>query len=220
MAIKAVGLNFRDVLNVLGMYPGDPGDPGADCSGVVMQVGAGVNHHLPGKTHLFAAVICQLYTACCILVLLKCTALPAGDSVFGYAPGCIGYSACTNATVMALKPTAISYEEAATVPTVFLTVLAAFGEGIQNQRHARVLVHAGTGGVGLTAVNVAQALGWHVATTASNAGKRNYLRRIGIAVAAESRNISFVDQLTPTAGCFDFVLNSLTSPGAVHSFTT
>jgi hypothetical protein len=32
--IRAVGLNFRDVLNVLGAYPGDPGPPGADCAGV------------------------------------------------------------------------------------------------------------------------------------------------------------------------------------------
>eukprot|EP00963_Diacronema_lutheri_P004426 scaffold335_cov346-Pavlova_lutheri.AAC.1 len=30
--VMAVGLNFRDVLNVLGMYPGDPGPPGGDCS--------------------------------------------------------------------------------------------------------------------------------------------------------------------------------------------
>ena len=30
VAVAAVGLNFRDVLNVLGMYPGDPGPPGAD----------------------------------------------------------------------------------------------------------------------------------------------------------------------------------------------
>ena len=29
---RAWGLNFRDVLNVLGMYPGDPGDPGGDCA--------------------------------------------------------------------------------------------------------------------------------------------------------------------------------------------
>ncbi len=37
----AVGLNFRDVLNILGMYPGDPGEPGGDCAGVVAAVGAG-----------------------------------------------------------------------------------------------------------------------------------------------------------------------------------
>ena len=33
--VRATGINFRDVLNVLGMYPGDPGMPGLECAGVV-----------------------------------------------------------------------------------------------------------------------------------------------------------------------------------------
>jgi len=41
VSVRAVGLNFRDVLNILGMYPGDPGDPGGDCAGVVAAVGPG-----------------------------------------------------------------------------------------------------------------------------------------------------------------------------------
>jgi hypothetical protein len=39
--VLSVGLNFRDVLNVLGAYPGDPGPPGSDVSGVVAQVHSG-----------------------------------------------------------------------------------------------------------------------------------------------------------------------------------
>ncbi len=42
VSVRAVGLNFRDVLNVLGMYPGDPGPPGGDCAGIVTAVGKGV----------------------------------------------------------------------------------------------------------------------------------------------------------------------------------
>jgi hypothetical protein len=41
VAVRAVGINFRDVLNVLGMYPGDPGPPGGDCAGVVVAAGPG-----------------------------------------------------------------------------------------------------------------------------------------------------------------------------------
>ena len=48
LQVRAVGLNFRDVLNVLGMYPGDPGPPGADCAGVVTAIGAGVANLQPG----------------------------------------------------------------------------------------------------------------------------------------------------------------------------
>ena len=48
LQVHAVGLNFRDVLNVLGMYPGDPGPPGADCAGVVIATGPGVSQLQPG----------------------------------------------------------------------------------------------------------------------------------------------------------------------------
>ncbi|MGV7778902.1 alcohol dehydrogenase catalytic domain-containing protein, partial [Mycobacterium kansasii] len=40
--IEAAGLNFRDVLNVLGLYPGDPGPIGGDFSGIVTELGDGV----------------------------------------------------------------------------------------------------------------------------------------------------------------------------------
>ena len=40
LQVHAVGLNFRDVLNVMGEYPGDPGPPGSDCAGVVKGVGS------------------------------------------------------------------------------------------------------------------------------------------------------------------------------------
>ena len=43
--VNSVGLNFRDVLNVLGMYPGDPGNPGNDCAGVIAAVGSTNNIH-------------------------------------------------------------------------------------------------------------------------------------------------------------------------------
>lgn len=40
--VEAAGLNFRDVLNVLDLYPGDPGPIGGDFAGVVTQLGEGV----------------------------------------------------------------------------------------------------------------------------------------------------------------------------------
>ena len=52
LRVHAVGLNFRDVLNVLGEYPGDPGPPGLDCAGVVTEVGTGVAHLGPGVAAL------------------------------------------------------------------------------------------------------------------------------------------------------------------------
>ena len=50
--MRAVGLNFRDVINVLGEYPGDPGPPGGDCAGVVLQAGPGSGHLRTGAAAL------------------------------------------------------------------------------------------------------------------------------------------------------------------------
>ena len=63
--VHAVGVNFRDVLNVLGMYPGDPGPPGADCAGVVTQRGAAVKELDIGKSK-------QPYIWHCFCTILAC----------------------------------------------------------------------------------------------------------------------------------------------------
>lgn len=57
----------------------------------------------------------------------------------------------------------------------------------------QVLVHAGTGGVGLAAVQVCQAMGSQVSATAGSAAKRAFLRGMGVATAAGSRDTAFVD---------------------------
>lgn len=182
IAVQAVGLNFRDVLNVLGMYPGDPGPPGGDCAGVVMAVEPRV------------------------------TSLSPGDAVFGLAPGCIGPSVFAPASLLVRKPEALPFAAAAATPTVYITVLTALGDVSPG---SRVLVHAGTGGIGLAAVELAQALGCSVASTAGSPAKRAHLRSIGIQKVADSRSVSFADALATTATVPDVLLNSLTSPGMV-----
>ena len=65
VAVRAVGLNFRDLLNVLGMYPGDPGEPGADMAGVVQECGPGVDTFVPGKSKgggLFVKMVREFVT--------------------------------------------------------------------------------------------------------------------------------------------------------------
>jgi len=67
-------------------------------------------------------------------------------------------------------------------------------------------VHAGTGGVGLAAMNVARALGCRVYSTAGSAQKRSLLRSLGAQAAASSRDTDFVDVLASRTGedpCYD-----------------
>ncbi|MGW4500208.1 SDR family NAD(P)-dependent oxidoreductase, partial [Micromonospora sp. NPDC004336] len=137
--VRAAGLNFRDVLNALGLYPGDAGPLGGEGAGEVVEVGAEV------------------------------TDLRPGDAVFGVFVGCFGPVAVTDRRLLAPMPGGWSYVQAASVPVVFLTAyhglvnLAGLGRG------ESVLVHAAAGGVGMAAVQLARHLGAEVYATASPA---------------------------------------------------
>mgnify|MGYP001806729484 CR=1 FL=1 len=191
LRVHAVGINFRDVLNVLGMYPGDPGAPGGDCAGVVVAAGADV-----------AAAP---------------TAPLPGRAVFGLATGSLGSHVLASAQTLVPMPPTLSFEQAATTPTVFVTVEAALRQAAALCRGESLLLPAAAGGVGLAAAQVAAALGAEVVATAGSPAKRALLRRQGIRHVANSRDLSFAEEVVTATGgrgvCV--VLNSLTSPGMV-----
>eukprot|EP00883_Tetradesmus_obliquus_P011533 jgi/Sobl393_1/4315/SZX67650.1 len=184
LSVKAVGINFRDVLNVLGMYPGDPGAPGSDAAGVVMAAGADVAHLSPG------------------------------DDVFGLAHGCLGTVVKGPAAMLVPMPPHLTYEEASTAPTVFVTVNVTLQEAAGVRKGERVLVHAAAGGVGLAAAQVLRVLGAVPVATAGSPSKRSLLRSLNVQHVVGSRDTQFVGPLACLGGV-DVVLNSLTSPGMV-----
>ncbi|XP_042904027.1 fatty acid synthase [Parasteatoda tepidariorum] len=108
-----------------------------------------------------------------------------------------------------------SLEEASTVPVVYATGYYALIIRAQLKRGEKVLIHSGTGGVGIAAINIALGLGCEVFTTVGNDDKRKYLRKIFPQVKEEnigcSRNITFENMVmkrTKGKGV-DVVLNSL-----------
>lgn len=112
-------------------------------------------------------------------------------------------------------PDSWSLEEAATVPLVYATVYLAFFIHSDIRKGKSILIHAGSGGVGLAAIRVSLAYGLTVFTTVSTDMKRNYLLEIFPQLNQElignSRDTSFeamVLQKTNGRGV-DFVLNSL-----------
>lgn len=183
--VQAVGLNFRDVLNVLGMYPGDPGAPGADCSGIIMAVGSAAGD-----------------------------SLRPGVPVFGIAPGSLGTCVVTDSTNIAPVPPHVTFHEAASIPTVMLTAKAALLEAAKVSACSTVLVHAAAGGVGLAAIQVLQSIGATVIATAGSAQKRTLLHQLGVKHVISSRHIHFAAEIALLGGV-DAVLNSMTSPGMV-----
>ena len=185
IAVRAAGLNFRDVLGTLGLYPGDPGPPGGECAGEVVAVGAGVTGFAPG------------------------------DRVFGFAPGCCATRCNAPADLLRPLPPGLAAAEAATLPITACTAMAAFDLAAVSAGD-RVLIHAGAGGVGLAAIQLAQARGAQVYATAST-GKRAFLHGRGVRHVYDSRSTSFAaDILAATGGQgVDVVLNSLTGEGFI-----
>ncbi|MDT5020582.1 MAG: hypothetical protein QOI33_1106, partial [Mycobacterium sp.] len=94
--VEAAGLNFRDVLNVLGLYPGDPGPVGGDFAGTVTQLGEGV------------------------------TGLEVGQRVYGSMQGAFASRFNAPAQFLAPIPDGVSAVEAATIPAAALTVRLSF----------------------------------------------------------------------------------------------
>ena len=145
------------------------------------------------------------------------TEFSAGDRVVGFAPGAFGPEAVARAELVARAPAEMSPAGLATVPVVFVTAALAF-ELAGLKAGERVLVHAGAGGVGLAAIQLAQGLGAEVYATAS-VPKRGYLASLGVAHVFDSRSTRFgEDVLGATGGGgVDVVLNSLTGEGFIEA---
>ena len=141
----------------------------------------------------------------------------AGDRVVGLAFGAFGPEVVTRAELVATAPPGIPAAALATVPVVFTTAALAF-DRVGLKSGERVLVHAGAGGVGLAAIQLARAAGAEVFATAS-ASKWAYLRSLGVAHVFDSRRTTFGEEvLAATDGAgVDVVLNSLTGPGFIEA---
>jgi NADPH:quinone reductase-like Zn-dependent oxidoreductase len=129
-----------------------PATLGLDVSGVVRQVGAAV------------------------------TGLSPGDEVFGCPdhrrPGSYADRVVVSASGLALKPRSIGHLEAATLPLVGLTAWQCLLPRLAERPGQRVLVLAGSGGVGTFAIQLAKAHGAHVITTCS-ARNEDLVRDLG-----------------------------------------
>lgn len=187
LEIRATGLNFSDVLKALGLYPGirDEIVPlGIEASGTVAAVGEGVDR------------------------------FQVGDAVLGVVPYAFASHAITAEYALTPKPAILDYNQACTIPIPFLTAYYALVHLARIQPGERLLIHAGAGGVGLAAIQIAQHIGAEIFATVGSEAKRDYLRSLGVEHLYNSRTLEFGDQIlaeTHREGV-DVVLNSL--PGA------
>ena len=159
--IATTGINFRDVMNLLGVYPGDGGAPGVECAGIVAAVGPGV------------------------------TDLATGDAVVAIAAGSFASHVTVDARLACRVPPALDWRVVAAQPVALLTARLALDDVARLAQGQRVLIHAATGGVGLAAVALAQARGAVVVATAGSPAKRAHLQTLGISEIHDSRSLDF-----------------------------
>ncbi|MHB1426224.1 MAG: SDR family NAD(P)-dependent oxidoreductase, partial [Gemmataceae bacterium] len=193
--VAAAGLNFSDVMKSLGIYPGLDDGPlslGAECSGRITAVGAGVHD------------------------------LRVGDEVLAVAPFAFGSHVLTHAELVAPKPPRWSFEESATLPIAYLTAVYALEHLGHLSAGERVLIHSATGGVGLAAVQLARRAGAEIFATAGTPEKRAYLKELGIEHVMDSRSLTFADEVMEQTGGrgVDVVLNSLAGEALMRSLET
>jgi NADPH:quinone reductase-like Zn-dependent oxidoreductase len=150
---------------------------GNDLAGVVVRVGSRVRRFRPGD---------EVY------------ARPHKDRI-----GTFAEFIAVKEDGVALKPTALTMEEAASIPLVGLTASQALIEKGQLKKGQKVLIHAGSGGVGTFAIQLAKHVGATVATTAS-AGNAELVKQLGADIVIDYKKDDFAAVLKD----YDVVLDT------------
>lgn len=161
---------------------------GNDVAGVVVRVGSAVQQFTVGD---------EVY------------ARPDQDRI-----GTFAERIAVNAASVALKPTNLDWEESASLPLVALTAWQVLVETAQLKKGQKVLIHAGSGGVGTIAIQLAKHLGAFVATTTGTANVE-WVKALGADRVIDYRTHDFADLLRD----YDVVLNSLGSDVLDKSLT-
>jgi myxalamid-type polyketide synthase MxaB len=186
--VYATGLNFIDVLDVLGALPFErDNELGVECAGEIVAIGEGVEDY-------------------CV-----------GDAVMAIAFGSFSKYVTVKSELLAPIPHGLSFEEAAAIPVNFLTAYYALHQIANISAKDKVLIHAAAGGTGMAAVKLALAKGAEVFATASP-GKWEALKTMGVQHIYNSRTLDFASQvMSDTSGQgVDIVLNSLTGVGFIE----
>lgn len=184
--IRAVGLNFVDLLTVMGEVPGDV--IGREAAGIITRAGSCVDHLQPGDR----------------VVYLSDT----------HRKGTFQTHARADKSLVAKIPDNMSFTVAAGLPVIYATVIYSLTNVGRLVSGERILIHSAAGGVGQAAIQYAKALGAEVFATVSSTEKMEFLmKEYGIPEdhIFTSRNMSFVQgimRMTENSGV-DLVLNSL-----------
>lgn len=191
---SAASVNPFDIKIASGMYKDTiplqlPVIPGGDYAGTIMQIGEGV------------------------------TEFQMGDEVYGSAnilsggSGAFAEIVVANTKNTAKKPANASFEEAAALVLTGVSAVQALEEHIQLKSGQKILIHGGAGGVGSAAIQIAKALGAHVATTVS-IDDVEFVTQLGADEVIDYKTEKFEEKLSD----FDAVYDTVGGETAERSF--
>jgi NADPH:quinone reductase-like Zn-dependent oxidoreductase len=170
--VKTIGVNFADLLQRMGIYPGTPKPPfvpGLEIAGVVEKIAESGGKPAEGEP------------------------LRAGEAVVAFTQF-NAYAAWAAVPVRQVYrlPAGMPFDDAAAIPVNYLTAYHSMFAMGNLQSGDRVLVHGAAGGVGVAAVQLARARGLVIFGTAGPT-KQEYLRKIGVDHAIDYEKNDFVE---------------------------
>jgi NADPH2:quinone reductase len=172
---RAAALNFFDILLIAGKYqtkPPFPFTPGSEVAGYIDAIGAGVTNFSAGDR-------------------VQAMATSGGYAEYSIAP----------ATKTFRVPDRMSFEEAAAMIVIYQTSYFALAHRTNVGEGEWLLVHAGAGGVGLSAMQIGKAMGARVIATAGSREKLDFCLEQGAEHAISYADDSWVDEVKKiTAG--------------------
>ncbi|MBX9679350.1 MAG: SDR family NAD(P)-dependent oxidoreductase [Gemmataceae bacterium] len=189
IAVEAAALNFKDVMNAMGLLPQHAVAGGLtshrlglEVAGRVVRVGPKVRH------------------------------VRIGDDVIArVAQGFCG-RAVTPGHCVVRRPKQLTPQQGASIPVVYITAWYSLCHLARMEPGETVLLHSAAGGVGGAAIQLAKRAGVKIIATAGTKEKREYLRQLGVEHVFDSRSLDFHNQVmevTEGRGV-DIVLNFLT----------
>lgn len=191
--INPVDAKMRAKLSAFPVQP--PVVLGCDGAGIVEEVGRDVASFKPGDEIYY----CQA---------------PHDKQHGQYAE-----MAVVDERLAARKPSTLSFEEAAAAPLALITAWEALHDRARLEPGQRVLVHAGAGGVGHLAIQVAKLAGASVITTVGSEQKAAFVRRLGADAVISYKNRRFVDDVLEWTGGMGVDIALDTVGGATFSET-
>lgn len=177
--LKAAGVNPVDTkLRARGTYFPErmPAILGCDGAGVVEATGTEVQRYRPGDAVYFCS------------------------GGIGGHPGTYAEYAVIDERLAAPKPRSLSYAEAAAAPLVLITAWESLHDRAVIKEGDRVLIHAGAGGVGHVAIQLARLHGARVATTVSGVEKAAFVRELGAERVIDYRQTDFAKEAREWSG--------------------